>query len=137
MHLYGYETWSLTVREEHKLRVFENRVLRRIFVPKTDGVTGGWRKMHNEELYNLYSSPSIIRIIKSRRMSWVGHVAQMGENRNVYRLLVGKSDGKRPLGRPRRRRIDNVKTDLLEIGLSVVDWIGLAQDRYRWRALVN
>jgi hypothetical protein len=129
--LYGCETWPLTVREEHKLRVFENRVLRRIFEPKRDGVTGGWRKLNNEELHNLYSSPSIIRIIKSRRMRWVGHVAGMGEKRNVYRLLVGKPEGRRPLGRPRRRWMNNIKMDLLEIGLNVVDWIGLAQDRYR------
>jgi hypothetical protein len=91
-------------------------------------VTGGWRKLYNEELHNLYSSPSIIKIIKSRRMRWAGHVARMGEKTNVYRLLVGKSERKRPLGRPRRRWIDNIKIDLLEIGLSVVDWIGLAQD---------
>jgi hypothetical protein len=111
--------------------------LRRIFGPKRDGVTRGWRKLHNEELHNLYSSPSKIRIIKSMSMRWAGHVARMGEKRNVCRLLVGKPEGKRPLGRPRRRWIDNIKMDLLEIGLSVVDWIGLAQDRYRWRALVN
>jgi hypothetical protein len=86
---------------------------------------------------NLYSSPSIIRIINSRRMRWTRHVARMGEKRNVYRLLVGKPEGKRPLERPRRRWIDDIKMDLLEIGLNVVDWIGLAQDRYRWRALVN
>jgi hypothetical protein len=86
--LYGCETWSLTLREEHKLRVFENRVLRRIFGPKRDGVTGEWRKLHNEGFHNLYSSPSIIRIIKWRRMRWVGHVARMGEKRNAYRLLV-------------------------------------------------
>jgi hypothetical protein len=85
----------------------------------------------------LYSSPSKIRIIKSRRMRWAGHVARRGEKRNVYRLLAGKPEGKRPLGRPRRRWIDNIKMDFLEPGLSVVDWIGLAQDRYRWRALVN
>jgi hypothetical protein len=126
--LYGRETWSLTVREEHKLRVFENRVLRRIFGPKRDRVTEGWRKLHNGELHNLYSSPSIMRIIKSRRMRWAGHVARMGE-RNVYRLLVGKPERKRPLGRRRRRWVDNIKMDLLEIGVSVVDWIGLAQDR--------
>jgi hypothetical protein len=102
-----------------------------------DGVTGGWRKLHNEELHNLYSSSSIVRIIKSRRMRWAGHVARMGEKRNVYRLLVGKPERKSPLGRPRRRWIDNIKTDLLEIGLNVVDWIGLTQDRYSWRALVN
>jgi hypothetical protein len=135
--LYGRETWSLTVREEHKLRVFESRVLRRTFGPKRVGVTGGWRKLHNEELHSLYSSPSIIRIIKSRRMRWAGHVARMGERRNVYRLLVRKPEGKRPLGRPRRRWTDNIKMDLLVIGVNVVDWIGLAQDRYSWKALVN
>jgi hypothetical protein len=121
--LYGCELWSLTVREEHKLRVFENRMLR-ISGPKRDGVTGGRRKLYNEELHNLYSSPSIIRIIKSKRMRWAGDVARMGEKRNVYRLLVGKPEGKRPVGRPRRRWMDNIKRDLLEIGLSVVDWIG-------------
>jgi hypothetical protein len=99
-------------------------------------VTGGWKKLHNEELHNLYSSPSIIRIIESRRMRWAEHVARMGEKRNVYRLLVGKPEGKRPLGRPRCTWIDNIKMDLSEIELSVVDWICLAQDRYRWRGLV-
>jgi hypothetical protein len=117
--------------------VFENRLLRRIFGPKRDRVTGGWRKLHYKELHNLYSSPSIIRIIKWKRMRWAGHVTRMGEKRNVYRLLVGKPEGKRPLGRPKRRWIDNIKMDLLGIGVNVVDWIGLAQDRYRWRALVN
>jgi hypothetical protein len=112
-------------------------MLRSIFGPKRDGVTGRWRKLYNEDLHNSYSSPSIIRIMKTRRMRWVGHVARMGEKRNVYRLLVGKPEGKRPLGRPRRRWLDNIKMYLLEIGLSVVDWIGLAQDRYRRRALVN
>jgi hypothetical protein len=97
----------------------------------------GGKKLHNEELHNLYSSPSIIRIIKSRRMRWAGHVARMVENRNVDMLLVGKPEGKRPLRRPRRRWIDNIKMGLLEIGLIVVDWIGLARDRCRWRALVN
>jgi hypothetical protein len=112
-------------------------VLRRILEPKRDGVTGGWRKLHNDELHNLYSLPSIIRIIKLRRMRWAGHVARMREKSNVCRLLVGKTEGKRPLGRPRLRWIDNIKMDLSEIELSVVDWIGLAQDRYRWKALVN
>jgi hypothetical protein len=110
--LYGCETWSLTLREEHRLRVFENKVLMRIFGPKKDEVTAGWRKLHNEELRDLYSSPSIIRIIKSRRMRWTGHVARMGEKRNAYRLLVGKPEGKRPLRRPRRRRVYNIKMDL-------------------------
>jgi hypothetical protein len=117
--------------------VFENRVLRRIFGPKRDRVTGEWRKLHNEELHNLYTSPRIIKITKSRRMRWAGHMARMGEKRNVYRLLVVEPEGKRPLGRPRRRWTDNIKMDLLEIGLNVVDWIGVAQDRYRWSALVN
>jgi hypothetical protein len=130
--LYVCETWSLTVREEHTLWVW-----RRIFGSKRNGVTGGWRKLPNEELHNLYSSPSIIRIIKSRRMRWAGHVARMGEKWNMCRLLVGKPEGKRPLGRPRHRWIDNIKMDLSEIGLNVVGWIRLAQDRYRWRALVN
>jgi hypothetical protein len=134
--LYGRGTWSLTVREEHKLRAFENRVLR-IFGRKTDGMTGGLRKLHKEELHNLYSSLIIIRIIKSRRMTLAGHVARMGEKRNVYMLLVGKPEGKRPLGRPRRRWINSIKMDLLDIGLSVVDLIGLAQDRHRWGVLVN
>jgi hypothetical protein len=127
----------VTLREEHRLRVFENKVLKRIFGPKRDEVTGERRKLHNEELHDLYSSPSIIRIIKSRRMRWAGHVARMGENRNAYRLLVRKPEGKRPLGRPRRRWVDNIKIDLLEIGWGGVDLIGLAQDRDKWRVLVN
>jgi hypothetical protein len=125
------------VRKEYRTRVFENRVVRRIFGPKRDRMTGGWRKLHNEELHNVYSSPSIIKIIKSRKMRWAGHVARMGEKRNVYRLLVGKPERNRPLRRPRRKWIDNIKMNLLEIGLSVVAWIGLAQGRYRWRALVT
>jgi hypothetical protein len=98
--LYGCETWSLTLREEHRLRVFENKVLRRIFGPKRDEVRGEWRKLLNEELHILYSSPNIIRQIKSSRMRWAGHVARMGEERNVYKVLMGKPEGKRPLGRP-------------------------------------
>jgi hypothetical protein len=135
--LYGCETWALTLREEHRLRVFENRLLKRIFGPNRDEVTGEWRKLHNEELRDLYSSPSIIRIIKSRRMRWAGHVARMREKRNGYRLLVGKPEGKRPLGRPRRRWVDNIRMDLGEVGWGDVDSIGLTQDRNRWRALVN
>jgi hypothetical protein len=112
--LYWCETWSLTLREEHRLRVFENRVLRRMFEPKRDEVTGEWRKLHNEELRDLYSSPSISRIIKSRRMRTTGHVVRMGKKTNAYRLLVGKPKGKRPLGRPRRRWVDNIKVHLGE-----------------------
>jgi hypothetical protein len=106
--LYGCETWSLTLREEHRLGVFENKVLRRIFGPKKGEVTGGWRKLHNEELRDLCSSPIIIRIMKSRWMRWAWHIARMGEKRNVCRLLV-KPEGKRPLGRQRRRWVDNIK----------------------------
>jgi hypothetical protein len=101
--LYGCETWSVTLREEHRLRVFENRVLRIIFGPKRDEVKGEWRKLHSEELHNLYSSPDIIGQVKSRRMRWAGHVARMGEERKVYKILVGKPEGRKPLGRPRRR----------------------------------
>jgi hypothetical protein len=119
--LYGCETWFLTLREEYRLRVFENRVLRRIFGPKRDEVTGERRKLHNEELHNLYSSADIIRQINSRRMRWAGHVARKGEERKVYKVLVGKPEGKRPLGRPRRRWEDGIRMDLREIGMV---WIG-------------
>jgi hypothetical protein len=101
--LYGCETWLLTLREEHRLRVFENRALRKLYGPKRDGVKGELRNLHNGELHNLYSSPDIIRQIKSRRMRWVGHVARVGEGRNVYKVLVGKPEEKRPLGRTWRR----------------------------------
>jgi hypothetical protein len=121
--LYWCETWSLTLRDEHRLRVFENRVLTRLFGLKRDEVMGEWRKLHNEELHDLYSSPSIIRILKSRKMRWVGHVARMGEKRNAYRLLVGKPVGKRPLGRPRRRWVDNIRMDLGEVGWGDVVWL--------------
>jgi hypothetical protein len=117
--------------------VFENRVLRRIFGPKRDEVMGGWRKLHNEELHGLYSSPNIIRMIKSRKTRWAGHVARMWEMRNAYIILIGNPKGKRPFGRPRRRWEDNSKMDLRETELEVVAGILLAQDRDRWRALVN
>jgi hypothetical protein len=117
--------------------MFENRVLRRICGPKRDKVTGDWRKLHNEELHNLYSSPSIIRVIKSRRIRWAGHVARMGEKRTACRILVGKPEGKRPLGRSRRRWVDNIKMDLIEIGWDGVDWIDIALHRDHWKALVN
>jgi hypothetical protein len=114
--LYRCETWTLTLREEHRLRVFQYRVLRKIFGPKGDKIMGGWRKMHNEGLHNLYSSQNIIRMIKSRRMGLAGHVGCMGEKRNAYKVLVGKPEGKRPLGRLRHRLEDNIKMDLREIG---------------------
>ena len=123
---------------ECRFRVFENRVLRRIFGPKRDELTRGWKKLYNEELNDLYCSPNIVRVRKSRIMRWAGHVARMGERRGVYRVLVGKPEGKRPLGRPRRRWEDNNnEMDLQEVGCVGMDWIELAQDRDRWRALVN
>ena len=135
--LYGCETWSLTLREEHRLRVFENRALRGIFGPKRDGVTGEWRKLHNEELNDLYSSPNIVRVIKPGRMWWTGHVTRVGKRRGLYRVLLGKRVGKRPRRRPRRRREDNIKMDLQEMGCGSMDWIELAQDMDKWWPLVN
>jgi hypothetical protein len=126
--LYGCETWSLTLGDENRLRVLENRMLRRIFGPIREG-DGSWRKLHNDEVYGLYSSPNIVRVIKSRRMRWAGHLECMGEGRGVYRVLVGRPEGKRPLGRPRRRWEDNIKMDLRKIGIDRVNWIRLAQDR--------
>ena len=117
--LYGCETWSLTLREECRLRVFENRVLRKIFEPKKYKVTGEWGKLHNEELY---STPNIVQSIKSRRMKWAGHVAHMGENRCVYRVLVGKPEENIPFGKPRHRWEDNIKMDLQKVGCE--SWTG-------------
>ena len=108
-----------------------------IFGPRSDEVTGERRRLHNEEPNDLYSSPNIVRGIKSRRMRWAGHVARMGEERGVYRVLVGKPEGKRPLGRSRPRWVDSIRMDLQEVGCGYVDWIGLAQDRDRWRTLVS
>ena len=135
--LYGCETWSLTLRDECWLRVFENRVLRRLFGPERDEVTEEWRKLHNEELSDLYSLPNIVRVVKSRRMRWAGHVAHLGEGRGVHRVLVGKPEGKRPLGRPRRRWEDNSKMDLQEVGGGCGDWMELAQVRERWHLWVR
>jgi hypothetical protein len=122
--LYGCETWSLSLREES--RVFENRVLRRIFGPKRDKVTGEWRKLHNEELNDKYSSPIIARVIKSRIIRWAGYVARMGERRALYRVLLGKPERKSPLGRSRYRWKNNIKMDLKEVGFGGMDWIDLA-----------
>ena len=112
-------------------------MLRGIFGHRRDEVTGEWRRLHNEELNDLYSSPNIVRVIKSRRMRWAGHVARMGEESVVYRVLLGKPEGRRPLGRPRRRWVDNIRTDLQEVGFGYMDWIELAQDRDSWRKLVS
>jgi len=133
--LYGCATWSLSLREELRLREFEKRVLRRVFGPKRDEVTGEWRKLHNEEVNVLYS-PKILRVIKSRSMRWAGHVARMGERR--VQGFGGETWGReRPLERPRLRWDDNITMDLQEVGCGAMDWIELAQDRDRWRALVG
>ena len=128
--LYGYETWFLTLREEHK-------VLRKIFGTKKVEITGEWRNIHIPKLHALYSSPNIIRSLKLRRMRWVGHVAHMEQSRNAYRVLVGKPEGKRPLGRPRHRWEDNNRMDLREVGCDPGEWIDLAEDRDQWRACIR
>jgi hypothetical protein len=119
------------LKEEHRLRVFENRVLRKIFGPKREE-DGSWRKLHNDELHSLYSSPNIVMVIKSRIMRWAGHVARVGEGKDIYRVLVGWTEGKRLLGRPRRRWDDNIKMDLREIGKHGANWVQLAQGRVQW-----
>jgi hypothetical protein len=134
--LYGCETWSLILREEHRLRVLEKRVLRRIYGSQRDELIEEWRKLHNEALNGLCSSPNIVQVIKSRRMRCVGHVARMGKRRGIYRVLVGKPGGKRPPGSSRCRWEDNIKMGLQEVGCGGMDWIEVAQDRDRWRTLV-
>ena len=117
--------------------MIENKVLRGIFGPRKKEIIGEWRKLHNEELNDLYASPNIVRMIKSRRMRWEGHLGHVGDRRGVYRVLLGKPEGKRPLGRPRRRWEDNIKIDLQKMRCVDMDWVDLAQDRDRWRVLVN
>jgi hypothetical protein len=119
------------------LKAIKNKVLRRIFGPWRDEVTGEWRRLHNEELNDLYCSSNLVRVIKSRRMRLTGHVARMGEERGVYRVLVGKLEGKRPLGRPSRRWVDNITMDLQEVGCGYMGWIVLPQDRDRWWTVVS
>jgi hypothetical protein len=128
---HGCETWSLTLREERRLRVYDNRGLRRIFGPKRDEVTGECGKLHNEVLNDLYTSLNIVRVIKSTRMRWSGHIARMGDRKGVHRVSVGKPEGKRPFGRPRRKMEDNNKMDLQEVGCGGTDWIELTRDRGR------
>jgi transcription termination factor 2 len=120
-----------------QLEMSSHRVPRRIFGHERDDVMEGWRKLHNEELHNLYSSSSIIRIIMSRKIRWAGHVARMWEKRNAYRILVGKPEDKRPLGRAISRWVDNIKMDLRDIGWDGMDWIDLAQDRDQWMAVLK
>jgi len=129
--VYGYGTLSLTLREELRLKMFENRVLRRIFGPNRDEITGERRKLHNVELNDLYSSSNIVWVIKFRRIRWARHAVYMVEGRGMYKGLVGKPGGKRPLRRPRRRWEDNIMMDLQEVGCGGMDWIELAQDRDR------
>jgi hypothetical protein len=121
---------------EHRLRIFGNEVLRKIFGSEREE-DGSWGKLHNDEPHDLYSSPNIVRVIKSRRMRWAGHVTRMGEGRGVYRVLVGRPEGKRPRERHRRRWEDNIKMNLREIGIDEANWIRLAQDRVQWRTFVN
>jgi hypothetical protein len=125
------------LKEEHRLRMYENRVLRKIFGPKRDEVTGEWIRVHNEELCDLYSSLNIIRVIKFRIMRWAWHVARVGDRRSACRDFVGRPEGKKPLGRLGLRGECNIKIDLQKVGWEGMDWIALAQDRDRWRAVVN
>jgi hypothetical protein len=135
--LYGCKTSSLTLTEKRRLKVFENRVLGEIFESKRDEVTGEWRKLHSEELNDQYSLPNIVQVVKSRQMRWAGHMARMGEDRGVHRVLVMKPEEKRPLGRPRHRWEDNIKMYFQKVGGGRGDWMGFTQDRDRWRALVG
>ena len=118
--------------EEHRIRVFENKVLRKIFGAKKGEITGEWRKLHSAELHALYYSPNICRYLKSRRLRWAGHVARMEQSRNAYRALAGKPEVKRPLGRPRCRLEDNIKMDLRDVGCDPGEWIDLAEERDQW-----
>jgi hypothetical protein len=133
--LYGCKTWSLTLKEGHRLRVFEKSVEEDIWPEREED--GSWRNMHNDELHSLYSLPNIVRVIKSRRLRWVGHVACMEEGGKVYRVFVGRPKRKRLVGRPRCRWEDNIKVDLREIGIDGANWNQLAQDRVQWWAFVN
>ena len=134
--LYCYETSYLILREECRLKVFENRILWRIFGSQRNE-NRDWRRLHNDELYNLYRSPNIVRVIKSRRLRWTGHVARIEEGRSAFKMLIGKPIGKRLLGRPKRRWEDNIRMNLKEIGISTRNWVDSAQDRDYWRALAN
>jgi hypothetical protein len=134
--LYGCEAWSLTLKEERRLRVLENRILRRIFGPKRDE-KGLWRRIHNDELHGLYRSPNIVRVIKSRRLRLTSHVARTEEGRSAFKSLTDTLARKRPLGRPRPRWEDNIRMDLKEIDFNTRNWVDSAQDKAYWRALMN
>ena len=136
--LYGCETWSLTLREECRLRVFENRILRRIFGPKRDE-NGEWRRLRNEEIHSLYRSPNIVWVNKSRRLRWADHVARLEAGMSAFKMLTcrPKAREKRSLGRPRRRWEDNIRNNLREVGFNTRNWVDSAQDREYYRALVN
>ena len=125
------------LQNRHRGFLLQNMVLRRIFGPRKDEVTREWRRLHKEELNYLYSSPNSVWVIKSRRMGWAGHVARVDAGEGVYRVLVGKPEGRRPLGRPKRRWVDNIRMDFQEVGCGYMDWIGLVQDSDRWRSLVS
>jgi len=127
--LYGRETWFLTLREKHRPKVFENRVLRRIFGSKREEVTGEWRRTYNEKVYALDCSPNIIRVIKSRRMRWVGHVASVGNMRGAYRVLMRILHGRISIGRPRLKLEDNIEVDVQEVELEGMDWVAMARIR--------
>jgi hypothetical protein len=135
--LYGCEALPLKLRKEHRVKVFEKRVLRKIFGTGMDEIIEGSKKLHNEDVHNLYSSPNIIRMIKSRMMEWVEHVARMEANENAYRILVGEAERKRPVERPRRRWEGNIKMNFREMEWGSMNWIDLTQDRDQWRALVK
>ena len=134
--LYGCETWSFTLREECRLRIFENRILRWIFGSKRDE-NGEWRRLLSEELHSLYRSPNIVRVIKSRRLRWTGHVARMEEGWSVFKILTGTTTGKRHFGKSRCRWGDNIRMDLKDVRINTRNWVDSAQDRDYWRALVN
>jgi hypothetical protein len=130
-----YLTLTNSMGQNHSLEANSRSADQKIFHRYVNQIS--WRKLHNDELHNLYSSPNIVRVIKSRSLRWAGHVARIGEGRSVYRVLVGRPEGKRPLGRPRRRWEDNIKMDLRKMGIDEANWIQLAQDWVQWRAFVS
>jgi len=134
--LYGCEAWSLALSEEHRPRVFENRILRRIFRPMRNE-NGEWRRFHSEEIYSLYRSPNLVRVINSKRLRWAGQVARIEEGRSALKILTGTPAGKRPVERPRGRWEDNIRIDLKETCINTRNWVDSAHDRDYWRAFVN